>query len=143
MKPIMVLSFVLAMLALASNLLKFVKGTVNTAQVATEVNLQQVSQGSQDWVIQFKNSVKESDKKEFIALGAKIFRYIPDDALIVRANKSSLDQYQAKSGKITGIVPFRAEWKMATNLPTISVFSIGHREHILLTTFDASELTND
>lgn len=87
------------------------------------------------YVIQFKEKVTQSLKNELQARGVKVYRYLPDDALVVRASYSELLQFQPE--KVQAILPFKAEFKMASNLPKLSVFSVQQRTQIYVRVFES------
>lgn len=122
--------------AQAGTILHFQNGNVMPSELAQRTIV--LSSIADDFVIQFKQPITEKDKTELKAIGAQIFRYIPDDALVVRASKAQLANF-AQNGKINGFVPFKGEMKLSPNLPTFSVFSKTQTSLIVISAFSAQD----
>src|SRR5256885_1434080 len=78
---------VLAFSAQAGELLKLKNGVINTTQTVRELSLQPSDQMTVEFILQYKNPVTESDQQALRNQGVEIFRYIPDDALLVRTSQ--------------------------------------------------------
>ena len=91
-----------------------------------------------DYVLQFKNAITESDKKALKAQGIQVFRYIPDDALIVRATATQLSQF-AHNGKINAFIPYKGAVKLSSALPPLSVFSRAKSINVAILTFSTED----
>lgn len=121
--------------ALAGTVLKFQNGAVTPkAGLHTSHAFANVSD---DYVVQFADSVTEADKATLKAAGIQVFRYVPDDALIVRATPAQLQKAQAQL-RLNAAVPFKGAMKLSGNLPSVSVFS-----RIQNTVFVISHLSAD
>ncbi|PIS10792.1 MAG: serine protease [Bdellovibrio sp. CG10_big_fil_rev_8_21_14_0_10_47_8] len=124
----------------AGTVLHFQNGSVDPTQVRT--NMSSVfAVSAQDYVLQFHSSITESDKAALTDMGVQIFRYIPDDALIVRATERQLSQFAA-TGKVNAWIPFQGTMKLSPSLPTLSVFSVGRMENILVAAFTNEDAKN-
>jgi serine protease AprX len=130
------LVFTAPLIAQAGTQIRLLKGNYTTQDVAKSISLLSAPAHG-DYVVQFKNPVTETEKAELKAVGAQVFRYLPDDALIVSGNITALQNYASGNDKVNAIVPYRADWKMSPTLPTISVFSRGHQAAILITLFNS------
>lgn len=130
---------VAASISEAGTLLRFHNGDVDPK--AQSRNTVQFSQLSDDYVLQFKASITEQDKAELKAKGIQVFRYVPDDALIVRATAAQLSSY-SQNGKINAFIPFKGAMKLSANLPVLSVFSTGKAVPVAIVAFTAEDAKN-
>lgn len=112
-----------ASMAQAGSVLHFQNGSVDAKAVASKVKIT-FANTAEDFVLQFNESITEADKAELAAKGIRVFRYVPDDALIVRATAAQLSAY-AQNGKINTFIPFKGGMKLGADLPAMSVFSAG------------------
>jgi len=120
----------------AGNLMHFHFGSVDpTATSRSSVAFDHLTD---DYVLQFKNSITEADKKALKAKGIAVFRYIPDDALIVRATASQLSNF-AQNGKINAFIPYKGSMKLSSALPVMSVFSRMKTINAAIFTFSATD----
>lgn len=92
----------------------------------------------QDLIIQFKNPVTEADKASLKNLGAEIFGYLPDDALMVRASLGKVQQWRQNS-VVEAVLPFKAEYKISTSFEPASIFNKEDQTAILVKTFKTAE----
>ncbi|MEZ0391465.1 MAG: S8 family serine peptidase [Pseudobdellovibrionaceae bacterium] len=123
-------------LAEAGTVLRFQNGSI---QAKTNVQATQLfGNFSDDYVLQFRQAITEKDKNELRSQGIQIFRYIPDDALIVRATAHQLQAY-SQTGKINAFIPFKGSMKLSSSLPTLSVFSKGKTAPVAIMTFTADD----
>ncbi|MGZ5279910.1 MAG: S8 family serine peptidase, partial [Pseudobdellovibrionaceae bacterium] len=119
---VLLLGLYLGSIAQAGQILHFQRTNVDPTQ---SVNRSRpFGRISSDFVLQFQTHITEQDKRDLIASGIQYFRYIPDDALIVRATEGQLRQF-AVSHKIHGYLPYHGDLKISTELPVLSVFSMG------------------
>ena len=87
-----------------------------------------------EFVVQFKNLPTESDKAALISRGLQIFKYLPDDAYIVRGSAIQLAAVQ-KLTQVNAVVPYSAIMKMSPDFNPFSVFTAHKMENILIKTF--------
>jgi len=120
--------------ALAGTTLHLRVGAVDTQSEAQ--NFSPASKkGSAYYVVQFKSVIRAEDRRNLQTLGAKIVRYIPDDALIVRATSHVALTISRSSAAVAGVVPYRAEWKMAPEFVQASFLTRSSRELVLVQLF--------
>lgn len=93
---------------------------------------------SDDYVMQFKTAITEKDKADLIAAGMRYFRYIPDDALVVRATAAQIDTF-SKSHQVNGFVPYQGSMKLSSAMPALSVFSRIKSLNVAIFTFTAED----
>jgi serine protease AprX len=122
----------------AGTVLRFQNGNVNTSSASRAFLPTEVDSSAKDFVVQFKSAITESEKEALKAAGGEIFRYVPDDALIVRISSEAL-RSMMEAGKINGFIPFQGAMKVAQDLPTPSVFSQGKRVSLYISTFTATD----
>lgn len=142
---ILMVAMMAALSAQAGTVLKFQKLRIDPLSADNTYQEQKFSLDSRDQVVQFFSHVTEADKAEAKALGIRIFRYVPDDALIVRANHGQIARWSA-SGKIRATMPFQGSIKVDPNLPASSIFSMGKSQNLLISAFtkeDAQEILAD
>ncbi len=133
------LVFIMTAQSQAGTVLRFQNGSVRPQTINHQA--QNFSSQKEVFVLQFKKSITEADKQELKSAGIPVFRYIPDDALIVRATEAQLAQL-AKNGKINGYMLYTGSVKMSANLPTISVLSTSHASPVAILTFSKEDAQN-
>ena len=130
--------------AYAGTVLKFDKRIVNIEMESMHKTFAALAEGvltnvEGDFVVQFKSIISEKDKALLLKEGVKIFRYVPDDAFIVRTTSNTLNRILKQSSRINGFIPFKGDLKLSENLFRFSIFSpkfsSGQRENILISTF--------
>jgi subtilisin family serine protease len=87
------------------------------------------------YVVQFKSVIRTEDRRNLLTLGARIVRYIPDDALVVRATSHVALTIGRSSAAVAAVVPYRADWKTAPEFIQASVFTRSNRELVLVQLF--------
>jgi serine protease AprX len=122
--------------AQAGTTLRLNAGNIETKAVETIKGIQQ--QGSQDLIIQFKNPITEGDKASLRHVGAEIFGYLPDDALMIRASFTKIQQWRGGHA-VEAVVPFAPEYKLSTAFGAASVFNKDEQQAIVVKTFKAGE----
>lgn len=116
----------------AGEVLRFSSGDVKLKN--KKMFRQAFSHISDDYVLQFKNALTEKDKEDLKNSGVSIFRYIPDDALIVRATAAQLDSF-ALSHNVNGYLPYQGAMKLSQAMPALSVFSRINSINVAIFTF--------
>ena len=101
----------LASAAHAGKLLHFQNGDIDPQTVISQSAIT-FNNIAEDFVVQFHQSVTESDKADLRAQGISIFRYVPEDALIVRATAYQLSALQ-QNGRIDAFIPFKGRIKLS------------------------------
>lgn len=126
-------TLMLAVPAMAGNMLHFGRGTIDPQQQALTFATTDTSIVT-DYVVQFEKSVTEADKAALQSAGVSVFRYLPDDALIVRANLATLNKIKTPTA-IRAAIPYRGWMKLNERLPTLSIFSTNHTTDVMVSTF--------
>jgi subtilisin family serine protease len=141
---LLVASLVTPRPANAGTQLHFVNGSVVTKDIA-QAQLSTISsadetaeKASRESIIQFKSAVTELDKQRIQKTGAKIYRYFPDDALVIRATAAQLKTLKTLPG-VHAVLNFRGDFKVSQNFPAFSVFSQGTKENVLISAFTAED----
>jgi subtilisin family serine protease len=75
------------------------------------------------------------------SLGVKIFRYLPDDALIVQATTEQLAKIKTWNS-VNAVAEFRGSFKVSQNFSQFSVFSKQNQENVLINAFTAADAKN-
>jgi serine protease AprX len=147
LKGLLTLAVSLSVSAQAGTLLKLQSGTIDAREMETAAfqlfsNSTSAAEYTADYtaeyIVQFKNVVTEDLKSELSLNGVKVFRYLPEDALVVRSTQAKLDSLREKLN-INAIVPFKGAFKVGANVPTLSVFSHGQKMPISITTFEDAD----
>ncbi len=126
-------------LAQAGTVLRLNTGAIESKRVESLMSTQAGNPAiPQDLIVQFKNAITEKDKAELKALGAEIFGYLPDDALMVRATILKLQQWRSHAD-VEAILPFKADYKVSTSFEPASTFSRDEQTVILVKSFKAAE----
>lgn len=139
--------------------IKLNSGTIST--VSRKMNLPDLTQNPniiQEWMIQFVNPILETDKKFMKTLGIKIFSYLPEDTLIVKASANQLShllklsQRAAEAAKVSGrsrdpqslgpiqsLLPFEAFMKVPVRLAQVPKANAYVRETYIVSLFESSD----
>lgn len=132
----------------AGTVVRFAKGNVDP-MTATQANSRFFADTNSneisEFVVQFNTKISNEDKANLESKGVKVFRFIPDDALIVRASAVQLNQIQKNDSKIRAFMAFKGTVKISESIPNLSVFSMGKKENILISAFtsdDAKKIMN-
>lgn len=138
MAPIAIIT--LSLSAQAGSVLRLNSGAVNTAQLSKTLSSTWRNEVQQtEYIVQFKNAVTEFDKKALRAAKLEVFGYLPDDALVVRATFSQLNQFKAVHPGVQAIVKYEASYKIARDFEAASVFNKENLTSVLVKTFKASD----
>jgi subtilisin family serine protease len=135
-KVILFLSVAGVLSAHAGNQLFLRTGTVDTRVMAATYAGTLGEQSYKEFVVQFKNVPNESDRAALISRGAQIFKYLPDDAYIIRATTQSIKQIHALN-QINAVVPYTNKFKVSPDFAPFSVFTSDKTESVLIKTFKA------
>ncbi len=111
-------------------------GNIKTRAVESLKSIQH--QGAQDLIIQFKNPMTEADKASLKHIGAEVFGYLPDDALMVRASYAKIQNWRGGRA-VEAVIPFSAEYKTSNFFAPVSVFNQDELQAIQVKTFKESE----
>jgi len=123
--------------ARAGDVLHLKVGDVQTAQLVQDLT----GHGAKtrklpaNFVIQFKNHIRLEDRQNLTSLGARILRYIPDDALLIRATPQLAATILNSSTSIQAIIAFAPQWKLAADFSPLSVFSAEASSEVLIRLF--------
>jgi len=133
-------SMMLAASASAGTVLRFGRGTIDPQQQALTFSTADATIVT-DYVVQFEKAVTEADKAALKSAGVQVFRYLPDDALIVRSNLETLNHVKTVT-VIRATIPYRGWMKLNERLPTLSIFSTTHTTDIMVSTFTDADAQN-
>ncbi len=141
-KNIMVVALVMSYAtAQAGTQLYLRKGTVEAKQLTTHFSATENESKVREYVVQFKKSPSESDKGALISKGAEIFKYLPDDAYIIRADINSISAIK-RLGQVNTTIPYNAYFKMSADFTGFSVMTAQKIENVLVKVFKSSELND-
>ncbi|RME15614.1 MAG: serine protease [Bdellovibrio sp.] len=90
-------------------------GRSSLAQTLGGVN-EEVSLKTQFFIVQFKNRITYQDQKFLKENGVEIFRYLPADALIVKAPRQLLKTLKMLNPSLRTFVPYFPRWRMSSQL---------------------------
>jgi len=122
-------------------MLRLGAGTVDT-QAVESITGKITATAPQDLIVQFKTAITETDKASLKSVGAEIFGYLPDDALMVRASSAKIQQWRNSHGGVQAVLPFKAEYKLSTFFAPASIFNKDEQQMIVVKTFKANETTD-
>jgi len=94
-----------------------------------------------DYIVQFKNNPTESDKASLKKRGVQIFKYLPDDAYLVRANIAQLNSVKSLA-TINAVIAYSPMMKISPDFGSFSVFTAQKIENVLIKTFSDSDRVN-
>jgi serine protease AprX len=116
-----VLTFSVLATAEAGTVLRFKTGDVTLADKTSSAFLPG-SEGTHNFVVQFKGVITKVDQRLLKATGAKTLRYVPDDALVIRVDANLIPAI-LKSENVRGVVAFSPDWKLSSDFGPSSIFS--------------------
>lgn len=127
--------------ALAGEQLFLKSGVVETEVAARESDTSRALSGKHFYVVQFKGTIRPQDLQNLQTLGAKAVRYIPDDALVVKASARVAQTVPRSSTDVHAVVPFMPEWKLSPELEPASVYSRNSRGQVFVQMFPGEDST--
>ena len=86
-------------------------------------------------IVQFQSVIRAEDRQLLVRQGAKIVRYMPDDALIVKAKPETIAALRKTTARIGAVVRMEPAWKQSTDFAPASVFSALTRQEVLVRLF--------
>ncbi len=107
--------------------------TINESQAARSRMSSRIGKGY--YVVQFASRIQSEDQLNLKTLGAKVVRYLPDDALVVLASDKVARTIENSSASVRAVVSFQSEWKMSSDLSAPSVFTARLDELVLVRLF--------
>lgn len=114
-------------------------GVVDPKTMPTRFNSGFVDPNAQkEFVVQFKQLPTESDKAIIASKGAQIFKYLPDDAYLIRANLIQVNSIR-KLAQVNAVVDFASFMKISPDFTPFSVFTAQKIENVLIKTFVQSD----
>lgn len=133
--------FAVATLAISMNAVAGTEIKLSTQTVSTvgPIIQKEMLQNNSEWIVQFKKHITELDKKALQANGLKIYSYIPDDALIVRGSKESV-QLLNKNSNIQAVIAFAPSMKISTAFGALSSLMAETKQTFIVSIFEPSEL---
>ncbi len=125
--------------AFAGEKLFFRTGTVDPKTMPTNhaIDLQDPS-ALREYVVQFKQIPSESDKAALIGRGVSIFKYLPDDAYVVRATRAQSNAVR-RLGQVNAVIDYAPFMKVSPDFGPFSVFTAQKVENVLIKTFINSD----
>ncbi|MCB0419374.1 MAG: S8 family serine peptidase [Bdellovibrionales bacterium] len=96
--------------------------TVALTNVSRKLNVQ-LRQGRNLFVVQYKERIQATDLKVLKEMGVDVFRYLPDDALLVWSDTVALKEMVSKQDRINAIIDFKTEYKLSSSIERPSVFN--------------------
>lgn len=113
-----------------------VSAKLEAAKLSAPISTSEKNPG--DYIIQFKNIPTESDKASLRASGIQIFKYLPDDAYLVRANAVQIVATR-KLSTVNAVLAYAPIMKMSPDFGSFSVFTAHKVENALVKTFTESD----
>ncbi len=111
-----------ASVAQAGEVLRMKAGNVDLRVQAAQME-QAIGTADRTYVVQYQERISREDRLNLTTLGAQILRYLPDDALVIRANPTLARTIEGSSSAIRAVALFDDFWKLSPTLPAASVFS--------------------
>lgn len=83
------------------------------------------------YVIQFKQIIRDEDRKMLQDNGLKIYNYIPDDAYVVEGSADRILELSLRP-EIQAALPMMPIWKKSADLPRVSVFNRKNQDIVMV-----------
>ena len=137
--------------AFAGDSLHLKQGRVNTvlplanAPWLTQALKDHATLSTRYYVVQFKEKILAEDRRNLETLGARILRYLPDDAFVVRATALQMQTIVKSSVRIRTTLPYISQWKLSPDFAVSSVFTADNSVNVLVRLFpgeSAQDLQN-
>lgn len=93
----------------------------------------------QDFILQFKGRITEPMKTKLRAAGIQVFKYIPDDALIVQSTAPQMQKFVSSTDQVQAWFPMRGALKLSANIEQRSVFNRDSIQNYVVTLLDAGQ----
>jgi subtilisin family serine protease len=126
--------------AFSGEVLELKAGTVKLPDLSSQLLNQTLSEKSAQpkyFVVQFKQPVAEIDRNNLISQGAEIKRYLPQDALLVKANPASVGWLGSTNDRVRAVSPFYPQWKISPEFWSEENSTL---EAVVISTFDEASL---
>jgi subtilisin family serine protease len=75
------------------------------------------------YIVQFRNKITQTDRRNVESLGARIVRYMPDDSYVFESNQSVALAVENSSPSVRAVLPYQANWKVSEVFAPASVFT--------------------
>ena len=96
------------------------------------------AEGTAEYIVQFKNIPTESDKASLKSRGLQIFKYLPDDAFIVRATSAQLTAVR-RLATVNAVIAYSPFMKISPDFGALSIFTANQVENVVVKTFTNSD----
>lgn len=127
--------------AVAGDTLRFNAGFINTLEAQKSVSSFYNSANSEtEWIVQFQKPITSANKNNLKAMKAEIFGYLPDDALVVRADQKIMKAFQQKYAGVTAIIPYASSYKISSDIGTLNLFNQETHQAVMVKIFKKQEL---
>jgi serine protease AprX len=134
-------AFIISAQAFAGDTLHFKTGDVNSQVHAAQLAGRALKSGTAYYIVQFNDPIRLEDRQNLTTLGAKIVRYVPDDALVVKATAAIVATIKRSSTAVHEVLPFEPRWRQSTDFTPASVFSARDLEEVYVRLFPNEDET--
>ena len=126
----------LSVSALAGTEVKLNSGTINTKNVRLSLNDNLAQQT--EWIVQFKGRITEKTKIKLTQNGIVVYNYIPEDALIVRADYKTAKALLLDES-VQAVLAFQPQMKLSPTLGLVTDLTSETRETFIVSVFNQNE----
>lgn len=129
--------------ARAGEVLRFKQATINASSFSVSPGLSQgplaepATSSTRYFVVQFESRITDADHAMFVSAGAQAMRYVPDDALIVRATLASARAFMSAPG-VRAVIPYDVRFRLSPEIHP-NVFTARQAERVLVRVFAEDE----
>ena len=134
-----VLAMVTGLTANAGEILHFKTGDVRAPAFDARHAAVLTNSSQTHFIVQFKSHIRTQDRQAIMKLGGKILRYIPDDALLIRADAAQVAAIARSSAEVQAVTPFVADWKMALEFAPSTALTERNLEPIFIRFFNGED----
>ncbi len=135
---VVLFALIFASYAQAGIEIKLAQQTLSTKNFKFSNSMRNLNQQT-EWIVQFKNHILESDKKNLIQQGFQIHSYLPEDALLVRASSKQAAELSSNQS-VQAVLAFLPAMKLSPTLGVISSITASNRETFIVSLFNEREL---
>lgn len=124
--------------SLAGTELKLRVGTFDPTKISeSDVKLMSADERASTnyYIVQFKDKIHRGTQKKLADFGAKILRYLPDDAYIVRLEDFSQSLELTEWAEVNAVLPYMSGFRVSPEVESRHVFNRNHRTEVLVKFF--------
>lgn len=140
MKTAVLAIFFAASVTRAGEVLKLASGPIDPVETQKKFSpIYARSTRNTEWIVQFKHPITLNNRRTLRQAGADIFTYMPEDALVVRADYLTLEEYAKTQGDVNAFIPYLGSYKVGLDIGITNIFNQDKNVFVLVKAFVPKE----